>query len=126
MGNDLFQAMLDPYMQYSCACWKDGDTLAEAQKRKLFVRGRNSGSLKTAATTGVDQVSPASVLLAIFTFAGQDTVWVIYALTALGAAVVVSTPGVRPYSGCPGVRLPHWRNSASSSSVKFPVRARIL
>jgi cyclopropane-fatty-acyl-phospholipid synthase len=34
-GNDLFQAMLDPYMQYSCACWQDGDTLAEAQERKM-------------------------------------------------------------------------------------------
>jgi len=35
VGNDLFQAMLDPYMQYSCACWEDGDTLAEAQERKM-------------------------------------------------------------------------------------------
>jgi cyclopropane-fatty-acyl-phospholipid synthase len=34
-GNDLFQAMLDPYMQYSCACWEDGDTLADAQVRKM-------------------------------------------------------------------------------------------
>jgi hypothetical protein len=23
--------------------------------------------------------------------------------------VVTSTPGVSPYFGCPGVRLPHWR-----------------
>lgn len=35
VGNDLFQAMLDPYMQYSCACWNDGDTLADAQERKM-------------------------------------------------------------------------------------------
>ena len=31
--------------------------------------------------------------------------------------VVVSTPGVCPYSGWPGVRLPHWRNCFRSSSV---------
>ena len=29
--------------------------------------------------------------------------------------VVASTPGVRPYSGWPGVRLPHCRNRWSSS-----------
>ncbi|XNN30380.1 class I SAM-dependent methyltransferase [Escherichia coli] len=23
MGNDLFSRMLDPFMQYSCAYWKD-------------------------------------------------------------------------------------------------------
>ena len=34
-GNDMFRAMLDPYMQYSCAYWKDGDTLEEAQRRKM-------------------------------------------------------------------------------------------
>ncbi len=34
-GNDLFQAMLDQRMNYSCAYWKDGDTLDEAQERKL-------------------------------------------------------------------------------------------
>lgn len=27
--------MLDPYMQYSCAYWKDADTLEAAQKAKL-------------------------------------------------------------------------------------------
>lgn len=35
LGNDLFQAMLDPYMQYSCAYWKTADTLADAQEAKL-------------------------------------------------------------------------------------------
>ncbi|MRG02555.1 class I SAM-dependent methyltransferase, partial [Klebsiella quasipneumoniae] len=25
LGNDLFTAMLDPYMQYSCGYWKDAD-----------------------------------------------------------------------------------------------------
>ena len=30
--------------------------------------------------------------------------------------VVVSTPGVSPYSGWPGVALPHWRNWRMSSS----------
>ncbi|MFW5488328.1 MAG: cyclopropane fatty acyl phospholipid synthase [Desulfovibrio sp.] len=35
LGNDLFQAMLDPNLQYSCAYFKDGDTLDTAQERKL-------------------------------------------------------------------------------------------
>jgi cyclopropane-fatty-acyl-phospholipid synthase len=34
-GNDLYQAMLDPYMQYTCAYWKDAKTLDEAQENKL-------------------------------------------------------------------------------------------
>jgi len=35
IGNDLFRAMLDPYMQYSCGYWKDADTLEQAQRAKL-------------------------------------------------------------------------------------------
>ena len=35
LGNDFFQAMLDPAMQYSCACFRDTDDLAEAQRAKL-------------------------------------------------------------------------------------------
>jgi cyclopropane-fatty-acyl-phospholipid synthase len=35
LGNDLFEAMLDPYMQYSCGCWDEADDLAAAQSRKL-------------------------------------------------------------------------------------------
>jgi cyclopropane-fatty-acyl-phospholipid synthase len=35
LGNDLFAAFLDPYLQYSCAYFKDTSDLAEAQKRKL-------------------------------------------------------------------------------------------
>ena len=35
LGNDLFTAMLDPHLQYSCAYFKDGDELNAAQKRKL-------------------------------------------------------------------------------------------
>ncbi|MBI4094856.1 MAG: cyclopropane fatty acyl phospholipid synthase [Candidatus Liptonbacteria bacterium] len=36
LGNDLFHAMLDPYMIYSCAYWNGGArTLAEAQEAKL-------------------------------------------------------------------------------------------
>lgn len=34
-GNDLFQAMLDRRMTYSCAYWKDAATLGEAQEAKL-------------------------------------------------------------------------------------------
>jgi len=35
LGNDFFQAMLDPWMQYSCALFAPGDDLAAAQLRKL-------------------------------------------------------------------------------------------
>lgn len=35
LGNDFFQAMLDPWMQYSCAFFRQGDDLAGAQRRKL-------------------------------------------------------------------------------------------
>ncbi len=39
LGNDLFEHMLDPYMQYSCGYWKDLSddpaNLAQAQKQKL-------------------------------------------------------------------------------------------
>lgn len=34
-GNDLFKSMLDKYMVYSCAYWKDACTLDEAQEAKL-------------------------------------------------------------------------------------------
>ncbi|MFP1452092.1 cyclopropane fatty acyl phospholipid synthase [Escherichia coli] len=34
-GNDLFSRMLDPFMQYSCAYWKDADNLESAQQVKL-------------------------------------------------------------------------------------------
>ncbi|CAB1221615.1 cyclopropane fatty acyl phospholipid synthase [Acinetobacter bouvetii] len=35
LGNDLFSLMLDPYMQYSCAYWKDAENLEQAQQHKL-------------------------------------------------------------------------------------------
>lgn len=35
LGNDLFSRMLDPYMQYSCAYWKDADNTEAAQQAKL-------------------------------------------------------------------------------------------
>ncbi|WP_369094692.1 class I SAM-dependent methyltransferase [Haemophilus influenzae] len=31
----MFSRMLDPFMQYSCAYWKDGDNLESAQQAKL-------------------------------------------------------------------------------------------
>jgi len=34
-GNDIFQAMLDPTMSYSCGYWANADTLAQAQINKL-------------------------------------------------------------------------------------------
>lgn len=35
LGNDLYQAMLDPSMAYSCAYWPQAQTLAQAQEAKL-------------------------------------------------------------------------------------------
>jgi cyclopropane-fatty-acyl-phospholipid synthase len=35
LGNDLFSRMLDPYMQYSCAYWKEAQSLEEAQVGKI-------------------------------------------------------------------------------------------
>jgi cyclopropane-fatty-acyl-phospholipid synthase len=35
IGNDLYEAMLDPYMQYSCGYWKEATTLEAAQQAKL-------------------------------------------------------------------------------------------
>lgn len=35
LGNDLFEAMLDKRMVYSCAYWQDSQTLDEAQESKL-------------------------------------------------------------------------------------------
>ena len=35
LGNDLYEGMLDPYMQYSCGYWKEADDLETAQENKL-------------------------------------------------------------------------------------------
>lgn len=35
LGNDLYEAMLDPLMIYSCGYWKDATTLQAAQQAKL-------------------------------------------------------------------------------------------
>jgi cyclopropane-fatty-acyl-phospholipid synthase len=35
LGNDLFLAFLDPYLQYSCAYFQDTDDLATAQRNKM-------------------------------------------------------------------------------------------
>ncbi|MBB5207926.1 cyclopropane fatty acyl phospholipid synthase [Chiayiivirga flava] len=35
LGNDLYAAMLDPHMQYSCGYWREADTLDAAQVAKL-------------------------------------------------------------------------------------------
>jgi cyclopropane-fatty-acyl-phospholipid synthase len=35
IGNDVFEAMLDPTMSYSCGYWAEAETLAEAQEHKL-------------------------------------------------------------------------------------------
>jgi len=46
LGNDLYQAMLDPYMQYTSAYWKDAHDLAEAQQKKLDLICRKLGLQK--------------------------------------------------------------------------------
>ena len=35
LGNDLYRLFLDESMTYSCALWEEGDTLEQAQQRKL-------------------------------------------------------------------------------------------
>jgi cyclopropane-fatty-acyl-phospholipid synthase len=42
-GNDLFLAMLDARMNYSCAYWRDASTLDEAQEHKLDLICRKIG-----------------------------------------------------------------------------------
>jgi len=42
-GNDLFQAMLDPTMTYTCGYWKDAATLEDAQIAKLDLVCRKIG-----------------------------------------------------------------------------------
>jgi cyclopropane-fatty-acyl-phospholipid synthase len=37
IGNDLYHAMLDRHMQYTCAYWKGASTLDEAQEQKLHL-----------------------------------------------------------------------------------------
>lgn len=43
IGNDLYQAMLDPYMVYTCAYWDKADTLDQAQVAKLDLVCRKIG-----------------------------------------------------------------------------------
>ncbi|MHB8660785.1 MAG: cyclopropane fatty acyl phospholipid synthase [Minisyncoccota bacterium] len=46
LGNDLYEAMLDLRMVYSCGYWKDAVTLAEAQEAKLDLVCRKIGLKK--------------------------------------------------------------------------------
>ena len=43
LGNDLYQAMLDPRMIYSCAYWREANNLEEAQTAKLDIVCRKVG-----------------------------------------------------------------------------------
>ena len=43
IGNDLYRAMLDPRMVYTCAYWKDAATLDDAQEAKLDLVCRKLG-----------------------------------------------------------------------------------
>src|SRR5690606_25722034 len=43
LGNDFYQAMLDPWLAYSCGYWKDADDLASAQEAKLDLICRKLG-----------------------------------------------------------------------------------
>lgn len=43
MGNEFYQAMLDPRMTYSCGYWKNADNLAAAQEAKLDLICRKLG-----------------------------------------------------------------------------------
>ena len=50
MGEDFFKLILDPELIYSCALFQDGDTLAQAQTRKL------DHHIKAAAAMGATRV----------------------------------------------------------------------
>ena len=43
LGNDLYESMLDRRMVYTCAYWRDADTLDEAQEKKLDLVCRKIG-----------------------------------------------------------------------------------
>lgn len=43
IGNDLYEAMLDKRMNYTCAYWKDADNLDQAQENKLDLVCRKIG-----------------------------------------------------------------------------------
>lgn len=43
LGNDFYRDMLDPRMQYTCAYWKNAQTLDEAQEHKLDLVCRKLG-----------------------------------------------------------------------------------
>ena len=43
LGNDFYEAMLDPRLAYSCGYWRDADTLAAAQEAKLDLICRKLG-----------------------------------------------------------------------------------
>lgn len=43
LGNNFFEAMLDPAMQYSCAYFESADNLAQAQRRKMDLICRKLG-----------------------------------------------------------------------------------
>ncbi len=43
LGNEFYADMLDPFMQYTCAYWKDAQTLDEAQTNKLDLICRKLG-----------------------------------------------------------------------------------
>jgi cyclopropane-fatty-acyl-phospholipid synthase len=44
VGNDLYRAMLDPRMVYTCAYWRQADNLAAAQEAKLDLVCRKIGA----------------------------------------------------------------------------------
>ncbi|MDE1919512.1 MAG: cyclopropane fatty acyl phospholipid synthase [Patescibacteria group bacterium] len=46
LGNDLYEAMLDKRMVYTCGYWKDAETLDEAQEAKLDLVCRKVGLKK--------------------------------------------------------------------------------
>jgi cyclopropane-fatty-acyl-phospholipid synthase len=46
VGNDFFECMLDPAMQYSCAWFRGTDDLAQAQREKMDLICRKLGLQK--------------------------------------------------------------------------------
>ncbi len=54
LGNDFYRLWLDPTMTYSCALWEEGDTLEQAQVRKLdhLVEGARAGGARRVLDVG--------------------------------------------------------------------------
>ena len=56
MGEEFFQLVLDPDLVYSCALFEAGDSLWDAQRRKLdhHIQASGAGPRSASSTSGAD------------------------------------------------------------------------